>query len=243
MSFFSPDTFFGSPSQTNPSTIDPSQQPFLERLFGRAEEASLGPNVSPTTQQGRQMALGAAQGLSPFINQAQQAQQFLTDPSMLAPENNPFLAQTAKAASRPILQALTEQILPNLRSGEAGAGQFGGTRRDIGEGIASRGALDAIGSASSNIFSQGFGQNLQAMLQGLSLAPQTAGLGLLPSQVFQDVGQQQQLDPFRNLGQLQSLLGPPIDRKSTRLNSSHRCISYAVFCLKKKIKENIIHHL
>src|ERR1017187_2733980 len=24
-----------------------------------------------------------------------------------------------------------------------------------------------------------------------------------------------------------------IDRKSTRLNSSHRCISYAVFCLKK----------
>src|SRR5437763_14080133 len=27
-----------------------------------------------------------------------------------------------------------------------------------------------------------------------------------------------------------------VDRKSTRLNSSHRCISYAVFCLKKKKK-------
>src|SRR5437762_6860116 len=27
---------------------------------------------------------------------------------------------------------------------------------------------------------------------------------------------------------------PAPDRKSTRLNSSHRCISYAVFCLKKK---------
>src|SRR5437867_9911798 len=26
----------------------------------------------------------------------------------------------------------------------------------------------------------------------------------------------------------------PLDRKSTRLNSSHRTISYAVFCLKKK---------
>src|SRR6202011_5809747 len=26
-----------------------------------------------------------------------------------------------------------------------------------------------------------------------------------------------------------------LDRKSTRLNSSHRCISYAVFCLKKKV--------
>src|SRR5437762_5958053 len=30
----------------------------------------------------------------------------------------------------------------------------------------------------------------------------------------------------------------PKDRKSTRLNSSHRCISYAVFCLKKKNKAN-----
>src|SRR5437763_7830553 len=28
------------------------------------------------------------------------------------------------------------------------------------------------------------------------------------------------------------------DRKSTRLNSSHRCISYAVFCLKKKKKQS-----
>src|SRR5438034_4334882 len=31
--------------------------------------------------------------------------------------------------------------------------------------------------------------------------------------------------------------GDPSDRKSTRLNSSHTVISYAVFCLKKK-KEN-----
>src|SRR5207248_7814392 len=30
------------------------------------------------------------------------------------------------------------------------------------------------------------------------------------------------------------------DRKSTRLNSSHRTISYAVFCLKKKKKTNKI---
>src|SRR2546429_939858 len=31
-------------------------------------------------------------------------------------------------------------------------------------------------------------------------------------------------------------LHPPRDRKSTRLNSSHGYISYAVFCLKKKKK-------
>src|SRR3712207_6859712 len=31
-------------------------------------------------------------------------------------------------------------------------------------------------------------------------------------------------------------VAPPPDRKSTRLNSSHANISYAVFCLKKKKK-------
>src|SRR5438034_3472243 len=33
------------------------------------------------------------------------------------------------------------------------------------------------------------------------------------------------------------------DRKSTRLNSSHTVISYAVFCLKKKIKHSINVHI
>src|SRR5256885_9852175 len=42
---------------------------------------------------------------------------------------------------------------------------------------------------------------------------------------------------FGFLGQLLALLGQFLfggDRKSTRLNSSHLVISYAVFCLKKK---------
>src|SRR3989449_5702523 len=34
----------------------------------------------------------------------------------------------------------------------------------------------------------------------------------------------------------------PRDRKSTRLNSSHGYISYAVFCLKKKKKSNKYHY-
>src|SRR5690242_20973185 len=36
------------------------------------------------------------------------------------------------------------------------------------------------------------------------------------------------------VGYVQRRLAPREDRKSTRLNSSHMSISYAVFCLKKK---------
>src|SRR3712207_7462183 len=43
----------------------------------------------------------------------------------------------------------------------------------------------------------------------------------------------------RDLGTVWRELVEDLDRKSTRLNSSHANISYAVFCLKKK--KNILH--
>src|SRR5690554_7052054 len=47
-------------------------------------------------------------------------------------------------------------------------------------------------------------------------------------------------DPQCNASQL--IMGEELDRKSTRLNSSHVRISYAVFCLKKKKKKNLRKH-
>src|SRR3989449_5440299 len=43
-------------------------------------------------------------------------------------------------------------------------------------------------------------------------------------------------EPLHDVRQLAHVAGPGVggDRKSTRLNSSHGYISYAVFCLKKK---------
>src|SRR5256885_12715851 len=42
--------------------------------------------------------------------------------------------------------------------------------------------------------------------------------------------------------QQRRVLHPEPDRKSTRLNSSHLVISYAVFCLKKKKKKKKANH-
>src|SRR5437764_14983946 len=46
--------------------------------------------------------------------------------------------------------------------------------------------------------------------------------------------------PYVRAEEARRTLGPDVgDRKSTRLNSSHRCISYAVFCLKKKSRADL----
>src|SRR3712207_7352781 len=49
---------------------------------------------------------------------------------------------------------------------------------------------------------------------------------------LEDARQHLGRDPIAGVGHAGGR--PPVDRKSTRLNSSHANISYAVFCLKKK---------
>src|SRR3712207_7190128 len=55
------------------------------------------------------------------------------------------------------------------------------------------------------------------------------------------VGRQAEHQTRALVGMVSSLLGQA-DRKSTRLNSSHANISYAVFCLKKKKKSAGCNH-
>src|SRR2546426_4750289 len=55
---------------------------------------------------------------------------------------------------------------------------------------------------------------------------------------FYNVGLSQSFTSYKWLkSQAHVVKGSDRDRKSTRLNSSHLVISYAVFCLKKKKKE------
>src|SRR3712207_7445843 len=62
-------------------------------------------------------------------------------------------------------------------------------------------------------------------LLGMAASPEAPG----PSPDFEDSHQAPE-----TRGRGPGLRGLPPDRKSTRLNSSHANISYAVFCLKKK---------
>src|SRR5690348_17461432 len=82
---------------------------------------------------------------------------------------------------------------------------------------------------------QSFWRNLAVSLAAvlsITLILILAGINLLVGHAFSQV-----LDSFRERVSEISINvadDTPLDRKSTRLNSSHPSISYAVFCLKKK---------
>src|SRR2546426_6923574 len=67
-------------------------------------------------------------------------------------------------------------------------------------------------------------------------------LGDCPPEIEREIERCPHREPARLLeAAIARKIGPRIrvDRKSTRLNSSHLVISYAVFCLKKKKNRNV----
>src|SRR3712207_7815597 len=77
----------------------------------------------------------------------------------------------------------------------------------------------------------------EVRLFALGVAPDTAAAAAAEPRFEEERLKTARISPdlAERLAYVKFLLGKKEDRKSTRLNSSHANISYAVFCLKKKI--------
>src|SRR3712207_7293000 len=87
----------------------------------------------------------------------------------------------------------------------------------------------------TTLFRSGVVVSGEGAAQRRSICPQVGAAALQqlqPHEVAQrEQGDQAEREPLEGVGEVRE------DRKSTRLNSSHANISYAVFCLKKKNKQ------
>ena len=187
---------------TTTTELSPQQQQLLDPVIPIAEQFLANPpqlfpgsevaGFTPLQQLGQGSALQAAQGpISQQANQASGVQNFLAG-DVLFPETNPALQQAIQGAIRPLLQGFEQTVLPGIRSEANQSGQFGGSREGVAQGIGIQALLNQIGDTSAQVQSDAFGQGLDALVRGQALAPQTAGLQLLPGQVIEGVGNQQQ---------------------------------------------------
>tara|TARA_Y100000310_G_scaffold336168_1_gene420011 strand:- start:32 stop:916 length:885 start_codon:yes stop_codon:yes gene_type:complete len=195
---------------TQQQTLAPQQQELLDLVIPRARqfvnqppEVFPGPTVAgfnPFQRAAQSSALETASNVMPdAINDVLRSQAFMMGP-VLNPATNPALQQATAAAIRPIQEQFTESVLPNIRQEAVGAGQFGGNRQQIAEGIASRGFLRQVGDTSAQLQNQAYAQNLEAMTRAMLFAPQALNLSLMPAQVAGAVGdvRQQQEQQFIN---------------------------------------------
>ena len=179
-----------------------AQKPYLEYGMQQAKDQYQNTDFYPfqtyanfnplQTQAQGMMQDYATGGLSNYANSVMGANQNIASGGMMDVNSNPYLADYAQAAAAPITQNLLEQTLPLVRNSAIGAGQYGGSRQDLAEGLSIGRAADAIGNLTSNIYSNAYGQNLNAMQNAQAMAPQMAQLGLMPSNILSGVGAQQQ---------------------------------------------------
>lgn len=85
--------------------------------------------------------------------------------------NNPALTGAIDMATADIARGLKENELIDISQGATSAGQFGSSRQGVAEGIAKRGAAEAMGDVATQMRladMQQFETNQQAALQNLS---------------------------------------------------------------------------
>lgn len=222
--------------QTSTQTQSPwgPQQPFLLSGFNRASDLVKTPwNVGydPLQTQGQEGLLNYSQGpaFTSAADQYGQGANFLTSTDLLDPSSNPYLAQSAEAAIRPVTQALTEQWLPNVRSDAILNRGYGGDRQGIAEGIALRGAAQSAGDVSSRMFSDAYQRGLSTIGNNLGQIPQAFNFGSLPYQTQQDIGGQRQEQrlfeqqaPWQQLQNYQNIVGGQYGGTTTTTNPLYR---------------------
>ena len=109
--------------------------------------------------------------------------------------NNQNVIGMADAATRPIIQQLNEQVLPNIRSGAVASGTLGGSRQGIAEAQGMERAARSAMDTRADVFGSAYGQGLSTMSNTLSQIPALTDAAYKPGAVISSIGEKQrQLD-------------------------------------------------
>ncbi len=155
--------------------------------------------LNPTEIQAQQQLLGPATDASnQVVSNAMEFQKFAQG-AALFPETNPALQSNIEGAIRPLFENFQTSVLPSIRSEAVQAGQLGGSRQGIAEGIATRSLANASGDIASTMANQAFQTGSDNALRAQLFSPELAGLPFGAPQVAGQVGAQQRAQEQTNI--------------------------------------------
>ena len=140
----------------------------------RVGSISGAPTITPQNVNAQSVDPTSAFGSMGAANPTQSIQQMLT-----GQVNTSTLDPVIQNAQRRLGENFSEQVMPQIRSGAQAAGQYGGSRQGIAEGLASKGLAYSMGDLSANMNNSAYNQ-AQSNMYGTSNT--MAGLGLSNAQ-------------------------------------------------------------
>lgn len=200
-------------TQTTKQELSPEQRELLNTSMGLIkpvagnlpdQPAVPGFDPAQVQAQGGMLAKAGAGGpLEQLSSNAAGATNFLTSGDVMDVSRNPHLQGAVDAAVRPLTEQFQQSVMPSVRGGAIQAGALGSSKAGQARDQAANAYMRNVGDTSANLLNQAYGQNLEAMLKGIALTPQTQSASLFPQIVQDTVGgqrrtlqQQQQQQAF-----------------------------------------------
>lgn len=129
----------------------------------------------------------------------------------LNPGLDPYVGAMIESGQNDLTQDYLRNIMPAISDQAQATGGYGGSRQGVAQGIAAEGLMEAQGDLSARLLSQAYQDSLGQQRAAWNAAPSMAGLGLMPSQLQQDIGGQYQQDasqPAANAQAYSAFLNP-----------------------------------
>lgn len=217
---------------------DPRYQQTAEQLAGQVTDPLMG-SYEQAFGAGSGMNRAAAGVTDPMI----QGLSGLANPDMSqafgAGGSNPLLDKNVAMALEQASQSFNRNVLPGIRGEAIGAGQYGGSRGEIAQGLAASDANRQALQAAMGAYGDQYAQDRAANLQSQAMMGQTAlgateqmggllggqqagvGQGVQTGGGLVNLGMGGQRAPWEQLGQYADLLGgPTILGESTAVGGS-----------------------
>jgi len=174
------------------------QQPYIERGFEAAQtqfetprtfyEGSTVVPFSTQTQAGLDAMQTRAEAGSPLVTAAQDLTAATMRGDYLSPDSNPYLKSAMDAATRPMTEAFTQDVMPGIDAAFSSGGRYGSGLQANQQARASEDYLQALGDVGSRMAYSNYADERERQVAAGTAAPAMAELDYLDPSRLIDIG-------------------------------------------------------
>lgn len=189
-----------STTQTTQQVLSPEEKAILQKGMTQLDKGLANDptpakviGFDPAQQQAQAGIInkaGAEGPLEQLSSAATKGTTFTASGDVMNLDSNPYLKGAVDAAVRPLSENFQQVVMPSVRGGAISAGGLGNSKAPQAANLAASSYMREVGDTTNKLLNTAYGQNLDAMMKGIALTPQTQSASLFPQVAQDSVGAQ-----------------------------------------------------